>query len=602
MQEEILKRFIARGKLMTNLKLVKPNPILKAALYCRYSDDVQNDRSIERQIADLEKAAPRLGLKLDKKLYFEDRGQSATTLFDRPGLTRHLLGAVERGLVDIVLVEHTDRLARKGRDSYWVFDQLKFYRGPQGQPVKVYTTKGEVTDIQLAFESYQNQADSEKTSFRVRSGHDDAARENKIPGPAPYGYEDVFGKPGVKTPSASAAVIVNRIVMEAGSRKSSRHIASDLTCDGVAAPKGGAWTMQTINKILQNELYVGVYVRNKCRKIRNPNTGNRVPRPPLSSDDVLRVEMPHLRIVDQETWDTAQRVRQERASIHGKKGTERATVARRQHPFDGLFRCAECGGKMIICGSGRKKGDRLIACSAAWWKRTCTHSKSYSLNRLTKHAIEKMHAHLTDPDFVNERAKERERELARIDREFNGERVAVQRELDRVDLRIKKIMRLIEDDETDDVPQEAQDRYRELRVEKRGLEQRLALLDASSHAPLLPGAIKALARDVDTLHTMLLDSPNDPACRIALGNLIERALVHPAGTKQPYDVSLYARHAAYSGTLPLFPTVAYDNPVRKQALARTNKDNAIVPSLSLSEHPILLGRWREDIRDRIKVA
>lgn len=597
---------------MTKLKLVTPNPTLRTAVYARYSDDVQNDRSIERQFADLEKAAPRLNLKLDKRLYFEDRGQSATTLFDRPGLTRRLLSAVEQGLVDVVFVEHTDRLARKGRDSYWLFDQFKFYN------VKVYTPKGEVSDIQLAFESYQNQADSEKTSFRVHSGHNDRAREGFIPGPAAYGYEDTLGKPGVKAINMNAAEIINRIFFEAASRKSPRQITTDLKRDAIPAPKGEGWTFQTVAKILTNELYVGVYVRNKCRKVRHPNTGKRVPRASLD-DALLRIEMPHLRIVDQELWDAVQKIRQERAITYGKKGEERATVARRLHPFAGLFRCAECGGKMIICGSGRN-GDRSIACSAAWWKRSCTHGKSYSLARLTKLATEKMHAHLTDPDFVNERAKEREKELARLDREAGGEREVAQRELDRVELRIKKIIRLTEDDEGDDVSPEVQARYRELKVEQRGLQQRIALLDANAHTPLLPSAVKALARDVETLHTMLMDSPDDPVCRIALGNLIERALVHPTGTGQPYDVSLYARHAAYAGTMALFPTVENFS-TRNQPLTRINSGNAIVPSLPisiretgtnsgnavepslpLSERPILLGRWREDIGSRIKAA
>lgn len=587
---------------MTKLKIVKPNPTLKAAIYCRYSDDVQNDRSIERQVADLEKAAVRLNVQLDKRLYFEDRGQTATTLFDRPGLTRRLLGAAEQGLFDVVLVEHTDRLARNRADTFWLAEQLKFLRGPQNEPIKIFTPAGEVSDIQLTFESYQNAADSAKTSFRVRSGHDDAAREGGIPGPAPYGYSDVFGKPGRKAKNEAEAIIVNRIVLEMASRKPPRQIAFGLTSDGIASPKGGMWTFQTVNKILQNELYVGVYVRNKVRKVRNPNTGRRVPRP--SPDEALRVEMPDLRIVDQGLWEAAQKVRQERAHIHGKKGVERGTTPRRQHPFAGLFRCAACGGKMIVTGSGSRArpGDRAIACSAAWWKHQCSHSKSYSLDRLTALATEKMHAHLTDPDFVKERAREREKELARIDREANGERHAAQQQLDRVDLKIRKIIRLTEDDDDgDDVAPEVQARYRELRIEQRGLQQRLALLEATTHTPLLPPAIKALARDVDTLHTMLKDNPDDPACRLALGNLLERVLVHPTGTGRPYDVSLFARHAAYAGTLPLFPT--FENKTAKnQPLIRTNIGNAMVPSLTISERPILLGRWREDIANRIKAA
>lgn len=271
-------------------------------------------------------------------------------------------------------------------------------------------------------------------------------------------------------------------------------------------------------------------------------------------------------------------------------------------PFAGLFRCAECGSKMIISGSRGKEGDRTIACSAAWWRKSCSHGKSYGLSRLTKLATEKMHSHLTDPDFVKERAKEREKELVRLDREVNGERVAAQREKDRVDLRIKKLVRLIEEDESDDVSPEQQARYKELRVEQRGLQQRIALLDANDHTPLLPSTVKALARDVDTLHTMLMDNPDDPACRMALGNLIERVLVHPTGYNETYDVSLYARHAAYSGTLPLFPHARDNNPVRKQALIRTDIDNAMVPSLSISDRPILLGRWREATAKGIKAA
>jgi len=374
----------------------------------------------------------------------------------------------------------------------------------------------------------------------------------------------------VKIKNPSEVAIINRIVLETASRKSPRKIAFDLTRDGVPSPSGGAWTFQTIIKILQNTLYVGVYVRNRVCKIRNPNTGKRVPRP-APVDDLVTVDMPHMRIVDQELWDAAQRVLRERAHKYGVKRKERPTVTRLMHPFMGLFRCAECGGGMVTCGRGREEGDRYLRCSAAHWRQQCSHSKSYSLLRLSRHATEKMHAHLTDPEFVKERAKERAKELARLEREANTERNTVQRELDRVDLRIKKIIRLTEDDEGEDIAPEVQARYKELRVEQRGLQQRLALLDANTTPPLLPSAIKALARDVDTLHAMLKDTPDDPACPMALGNLIERVLVHPTGYNQPYDVSLYARHAAYAGTLPLFPH-------EDQGVIRSNKGNAIVPS------------------------
>ena len=157
------------------LKLVKEEPTLRAALYRRFSSDVQNERGIERQTADLEKVAPRLNLKLDERLYFEDRGTTATTLWDRPGLTRELLGAAERRLFDVILVEHTDRLARKQADMFWLAEQFKMLG------IKIFTPSGEVDPLRLTFESYQNEQFSVMLATRVRSGQDDAIREGRIP-------------------------------------------------------------------------------------------------------------------------------------------------------------------------------------------------------------------------------------------------------------------------------------------------------------------------------------------------------------------------------------------------------------------------------------
>jgi site-specific DNA recombinase len=553
------------------LKLVTGEPTLRAAIYCRYSDEEQT-HSIERQTADLEKDAPRVSLILNKRLYFSDAAQSATTLFDRPGLTRDLLGAAERGEFDVVFVEHTDRLARKQADMFWLVEQFKRLG------IRIFTPSGEVDPLRLTFESYQNEQFSIMLSKRVKSGQDNAIRDNRIPHGLGYGYDDTK-EPGVKIKNQDQAAIVVRMFRECASSKSPRNIAVDLTRDKVPTPSGADdWTFQTVNKILQNEIYIGSYVRNRVRRVRNYNTGKRDALPPI--DGLVTADFPDLRIVDQDLWDAAQAVRRERANkTFGNRQIERATVVRKLHPFMGLFRCAECASKMIITGSARKGVDRSIACSEAWWRSTCKHRKSYSLARLTAHAIEKMHEHLTDPEFVKERASERAKMLADFEREASNDRDITQRELDRVDLRIKKIIRLTEDDDGDDVPQEARDRMKELRVEQRGLKQRLEMLDTKiTGVTPHPSAVKALARDVDTLHKMLKDDPDDPACRMALGNLIERVHVHPTGHNRPYDVSLFARHAAYVGELPLFPEYEAKKLARNHTLSRINTGNAIVPS------------------------
>jgi site-specific DNA recombinase len=188
---------------MTNPAMKQP--ALKAALYARYSSDLQKDTSIEDQFGMLEKAAKRLGLQLDKRYYFADRAQTGTTLFDRPGLTRDLLGAASRNEFDAILVEATDRLSRSQADLFWLSDRFQFHN------IKLFTQNGEVSDMQLTFDGHANADYIKKLAMRVKRGHDRAAEQGRIVSALAYGYDAVPGKPGARMINESEAAVVRRI-------------------------------------------------------------------------------------------------------------------------------------------------------------------------------------------------------------------------------------------------------------------------------------------------------------------------------------------------------------------------------------------------------
>ena len=60
------------------------------------------------------------------------------------------------------------------------------------------------------------------------------------------------------------------------------------------------------NGMLRLSIYVGVLVWNKVHYVRDPETGRRVTRPNPPSE-WKRIEVPHLRIVDQDLWDAVQK-------------------------------------------------------------------------------------------------------------------------------------------------------------------------------------------------------------------------------------------------------------------------------------------------------
>lgn len=246
---------------------------LKVAIYARFSSDLQKDRSITDQFADLEKAAEQFGFKLDKRHYFSDRAVSGSSLFERPGLTRDLLGAAERREFDVILVEATDRLSRSRADLFWLADRFQFF------DVRIFTAAGEVSDIQLTFDSHTNADFVKKLSARVKRGHDGVAREGKIPSPLAYGYDKVPNKPGERAINEAEADVIRRIFREYAVGRTPRQIVAGLAEDGVPSPSGAQfWNHQVIvgglNKrgLIHNRLYVGEYVKNRTYqlKIRRP--------------------------------------------------------------------------------------------------------------------------------------------------------------------------------------------------------------------------------------------------------------------------------------------------------------------------------------------
>jgi hypothetical protein len=57
------------------------------------------------------------------------------------------------------------------------------------------------------------------------------------------------------------------------------------------------WNTQTVRRILRNERYRGVLVWNRTRLTRDPETGA-IRRYRVPTDEICRVDAPHLRIVD----------------------------------------------------------------------------------------------------------------------------------------------------------------------------------------------------------------------------------------------------------------------------------------------------------------
>lgn len=325
-RSEILFRG-ARSEAKEGLTMTQP---LRAILYDRVSTKNQA-RSGYSGGAD--------GFQLDRcRAYAEGRGWSVVgTLTDvgsganwfLPGL----LEAVERAKrheYDVLVVSDTSRFARD------LGKKIMFERNLAECGVKVaYTTLPDmpvdntpdtklINDIMQSLYGSFDAHDRDKRTWATSQGRLKKAQTGSVVGngPAPYGY--VYDTEWNETrkklvtiglkPNPDTAPVVQRLYRSIV-HASSMELAQQLNRDGVPAPRGGRWPRTAPRRILLNPAYKGAW----------------------HFGDVV-VPVPAL--VDESTWNEAQRLLHKRHGVSRGRDPEQADV----WELRGMLTCGHCGG------------------------------------------------------------------------------------------------------------------------------------------------------------------------------------------------------------------------------------------------------------------
>ena len=321
---------------------------MKIALYARVSTPRQEqEQTIASQLAALHTYAAERSYEVDEAQVFLDDGYSGACL-DRPGLDR-LRDAAQMGLVELVLVEAPDRLAR---DYVWqqvvLTDlqrhgcQVEFVHGPQP-----HTPEDRLLlQMQGMFAEYERAQILERT----RRGRLHAARQGLLlVGSAPYGYRRVAGRAGqpayleVYEPEA---IIVRQLydglLLEG---LSVRQLTKRLREQGVPPPRSDRWHPASVRLLLLSPTYGGTAYYNKTMVVepQHPRRADRYPRTVKSSTrprphgDWIPIAVPA--IVSPELHEqAAEQLRRNR--WHASRNTRFAYLLR------GLVRCGACGLRM----------------------------------------------------------------------------------------------------------------------------------------------------------------------------------------------------------------------------------------------------------------
>jgi DNA invertase Pin-like site-specific DNA recombinase len=368
---------------------------MRAALYARFSSDLQNARSADDQLAQLRHALKPKGW--TEAANYKDEAISGASIMNRPGLVQ-LLADAEQKRFDVVFTEALDRLSRGQADVARLFELLSWHG------IRIETlAAGPVTELHIGLEGTMNRLFLVELAKKTRRGLIGRVKAGFSGGGHCYGY-DIAGK-GELAINADQATIVRRIFTEYDEGRSPRRIAKVLNAEGVPGPRGGQWTAASINGdrrvgdgILHQSLYEGERVFNRRHFRKNPETGKRTSIINPDSDWV-REPVPGLRVVDNELWDRVQA---------RKKALSDTPQGRRRRPkrvLSGLLTCGVCGGGMTLQGKDR------YACSTHKERGTCSNGKIISAERVERRVLDGVRDLLLAPEAVDSAMQAYEREL-----------------------------------------------------------------------------------------------------------------------------------------------------------------------------------------------
>ena len=394
----------------------------KAAIYARYSSDLQTDASIEDQIRLLEEYIEKQGWQVAQK--YTDHGISGASMM-RPGIQSLMQDAAD-GKFDIVLAEALDRLSRDQEDIAGIYKRLHF------SGVPIYTlSEGEISNLHIGLKGTMNAMFLKDLADKTRRGLRGRIEKGKSGGGKTYGYDivkrfDENGEPvlGERKINKEHAKIVTRILTEYAEGKSPLAIAKQLNKEGVPGPGKNGWQPSTINGnrdrgtgILNNELYIGKLVWNRLRYIKNPDTGKRVSRLNPENEWII-TEVPELRIIDDELWQKV-RLRQEDIS-------RKPNVGAKQRPkllFSGLLKCGCCGGGFT------KISKNHYGCFTARKKSMCDNFQTIRQDELEKTVISVLKTHLMNPKMCDIFCKEYATYINELHKHHHAQKKSYEREL-----------------------------------------------------------------------------------------------------------------------------------------------------------------------------
>jgi site-specific DNA recombinase len=507
----------------------------RAAVYARYSSDMQSADSADDQIARIQyrlshgqiRSQKYSGrpIEIPKAWTLKDEAQSGR-LAGRGGYETLLKGIREKSF-EIIIVDDLSRLTRSLGNLLDLYELLKWYEvelisicdgisSEDASAKTFFTVKGMVND-------FSNDIHAE----RVIRGMEIRILNGFSCGDYPYGYdstptkfENAKGRPFPShyklSVNEAEAQIIRRIfqmyVLGLGYSRISKALNEDkVPSPGAAYAKAGKvcqWSTRGIQHMIQNEKYIGIWRWKKTKIGINPETKTKAAKDRPSNEWVIhngKSEIrEELRIIDQETWETVQIRLKENMKFplnerQSAKWGNKANILP-EHPFSGLMECGICHGNFALIGG---KNGGYYGCTSAYRNGTCSNKRSISSSAIELGFIDVIKEKLLTPECVSFAVK-KYNQAARVKTNATPERIKqIHNELSVIESELGNLVQVIIAGSASDTVNLAIKEREQRKIKLTS--ERNALMKSQNKAPLVSEEI--VLEKIEGVQDAILENP-----------------------------------------------------------------------------------------------
>ena len=369
--------------------------VYRVGLYARISVETERKREADTIGNQLQLLKDYVSEHSDLTVFdiYSDDDISGTD-FIRPEFSR-MMNDLRDGKIDCIIVKDLSRLGRNYLESGEYIEMVFPFFGCRFISVTDrFDTKYQQADISVQLKNMANEMYAKDISRKICSTMRTIQDQGKFAGSrAPYGYRlDPADKHHLVIDEETAPIV--RQLFEMLAEGNTVHcVATTMNARGIPSPgrllyergiattehfKNSKWYMQTVRRILQEEIYLGWMVSGKFRSTYH-STGKKGSQP-VPREEWIVTKGTHEPIVTEELFNKVQEYFVRMKEEHGQSSVYNSK-SKKASIFKGHLRCGECGQAMFL----RNKHSHGKV--TAWYY--CALHENYNSSYCIKKAVKK---------------------------------------------------------------------------------------------------------------------------------------------------------------------------------------------------------------------